>query len=483
MEAFTELLNKIDNYVWGIPLIVAILAVGLLLTIRLHGLQFRKMGLGFKYLFSKESKDKNGKNTGDVSSFQALCTALSATIGTGNIVGVATAIAAGGPGAMFWMWIAALVGTATKFSECTLAVKYRTQAEDGHIVGGPFYYIENGMGPRWKWLAKIFAFFGLLVGLWGIGTFSQINGITSAVQGFFDPDMKHPVTIVGVQLSWVTVIAGLILTLLVALVIIGGLKRISSVAEKIVPFMAIVYIAISLIVIFTHLPAIPGAIVEIVESAFGLRAAAGGALGAMVMAMQKGIARGIFSNEAGLGSAPIAAAAAKVDEPVRQGLISMLGTVIDTLIICTMTGLTIVLTDAWEIEGLEGVQITTKAFQIGLPFPEQLSSFLLMVCLIFFAFTTILGWDYYSERCLDYLTHNSKKATSIYRFLYILCVFIGPYMTVSAVWTIADIVNGLMAIPNLIALVALNGVVVAEVKKYFSKQKEMKNPGLAAGKS
>lgn len=473
MKAFNDLLGTIDNYVWGIPLIVAILAVGLLLTIRLKGLQFRKMGLGFKLLFSKESNKKSSGGTGDVTSFQALCTALSATIGTGNIVGVATAIAAGGPGAMFWMWMAALVGTATKFSECMLAVKYRTQAEDGHIVGGPFYYIEKGMGSNWKWLAKIFAFFGLLVGLFGIGTFSQINGITSAVQGFFDPNMAATVNIFGLQLSWSTVIAGLILTFVVALVIIGGLKRISSVAEKIVPFMAIIYIAISLIVILTHIPAIPGAFVTIVQSAFGLRAAAGGALGAMVMAMQKGIARGIFSNEAGLGSAPIAAAAAKVDEPVRQGLISMLGTVIDTLIICSMTGLTIVLTGAYQIDGLEGVQITSKAFQIGLPFPEQLSAFLLMLCLVFFAFTTILGWDYYSERCLDYLSHNSKRATKIFRTLYIICVFIGPYMTVSAVWTIADIVNGLMAIPNLIALIALNGVVVAEVKDYFDRAKRL----------
>lgn len=473
MKAFNDLLGTIDNYVWGIPLIVAILAVGLLLTIRLKGLQFRKMGLGFRLLFSKESNQKSAGGTGDVTSFQALCTALSATIGTGNIVGVATAIAAGGPGAMFWMWMAALVGTATKFSECTLAVKFRTQAEDGHIVGGPFYYIEKGMGSNWKWLAKIFAFFGLLVGLFGIGTFSQINGITSAVQGFFDPDMASTVNIFGLQLSWSTVIAGLILTFVVALVIIGGLKRISSVAEKIVPFMAIIYIAISMIVILTHIPAIPGAFVTIVQSAFGLRAAAGGALGAMVMAMQKGIARGIFSNEAGLGSAPIAAAAAKVDEPVRQGLISMLGTVIDTLIICSMTGLTIVLTGAYQIDGLEGVQITSKAFQIGLPFPEQLSAFLLMLCLVFFAFTTILGWDYYSERCLDYLTHNSMRATKIFRTLYIICVFIGPYMTVSAVWTIADIVNGLMAIPNLIALIALNGVVVAEVKDYFDRAKRL----------
>lgn len=472
LEAFTKFLVKIDDYVWGLPLIIAILAVGLLLTIRLRGLQFRRMGLGFKFLFSKESSGKT-KDSGDVTSFQALCTALSATIGTGNIVGVATAIAAGGPGALFWMWMAALVGTATKYAECMLAVKFRTKAADGHIVGGPFYYIENGMGEKWKWLAKIFAFFGLLVGLFGIGTFTQINGITSAVQNFFDPETKTAVHMFGHAYSVSTVIAGLLLTVCVAMVIIGGLRRISLVAEKIVPFMAVVYIAIALIVILTHLTEVPAAFAEIVQSAFGLRAAAGGALGAMVMAMQKGIARGIFSNEAGLGSAPIAAAAAKTNEPVRQGLISMLGTVIDTLIICTMTGLTIVIMGAWKIDGLEGVQITTKAFQMGLPFQERVSSFLLMMCLVFFAFTTILGWDYYSERCLDYLTHNSNKAVWIFRYLYILCVFIGPYMTVKAVWTIADIVNGLMAIPNLIALTALSTVAVAETKKYFDSHRQL----------
>lgn len=463
-EQFNALLVTIDDLVWNIPLIAAILATGIFLTIRLKGLQFRKLGTAIKYMFANESGGK-----GDVTSFQALCTALSATIGTGNIVGVATAIAAGGPGALFWMWLAALVGTATKFAECMLAVKYRQVAEDGHIVGGPFYYIEKGMGENWKWLAKIFAFFGLLVGLWGIGTFSQINGITSAVKNFFDPETKAAVQLFGMTYSWSTVIAGLILTVFVALVIIGGIKRISAVAEKIVPFMAILYIFIAVLVLVTHITQVPAALVTIIQSAFGLRAVSGGAMGAMIVAMQKGIARGIFSNEAGLGSAPIAAAAAQTDEPVRQGLVSMLGTFIDTIVICTMTGLTIVITDAYNIAGLEGVQITTKAFQIGLPFPETLSSFLLMICLVFFAFTTILGWDYYSEKCLEYLTHNNVKAVKIYRLLYILCVFIGPYMTVSAVWTIADIVNGLMAIPNLIALLALNGVIVAEVNDYLKR--------------
>ena len=464
-KLFNQILTSIDGFVWGVPLIVLILAVGVFLTIRVKGLQIRLLPRAIKELFVNE---KSG-DSGEVSSFAALCTALSATIGTGNIVGVATALVAGGPGALFWMWVAAFVGMATKYAECLLAVKYRTVAEDGHIVGGPFYYIEKGMGPKWRWLAKIFAFFGVCVGLFGIGTFTQINGITNAVQTFFDPDKTWTVHMFGMDYSWTVVIAGVLLSICVALVVIGGIKRISSVSQVVVPFMAVAYVVVVLIILLTHLGEIPGAFRTIIESAFGLRAAAGGALGAVLIAMQKGIARGIFSNEAGLGSAPIAAAAAQTKEPVRQGLVSMTGTFIDTIIICTMTGLSIVLTGAWQVEGLEGVQVTTYAFQHGLPIPGQISAFVLMICLVFFAFTTILGWDYYSERCLDYLTGNNKKVVRAYRWIYIACVFIGPYMTVSAVWTIADIVNGLMAIPNLIALLALNGVVVAETKKYFKK--------------
>ena len=347
------MLKAIDDFVWGVPLIVLILAVGIFLTIRLRGLQITKLPLAIKHMVANE---KNGEH-GEVSSFGALCTALSATIGTGNIVGVATALVAGGPGALFWMWIAALLGTATKYSECLLAIKYRVVAKDGHIVGGPFYYIENGMGEKWKWLAKIFAFFGVGVGLLGIGTFTQINGITSAVNNFFDPQNTWTVELFGRTYSWTVVIAGIILTLCVALVIIGGIKRISTVAQVVVPFMALLYVVVVLIILFTHLSAIPGAIVEIVQSAFGLRAAAGGTLGSILIAMQMGIARGIFSNEAGLGSAPIAAAAAKTNEPVTQGLVSMLGTIIDTVIICTMTGLSIVITGAWDM-GLEGVSVT-----------------------------------------------------------------------------------------------------------------------------
>ena len=463
-ETIGKVLNKIDDLVWGIPLIVLILAVGIFLTIRLRGIQFTKLIKAIKLIKENESDGEHG----EVSGFAALCTALSATIGTGNIVGVATALVTGGPGALFWMWIAALLGTATKFSECMLALKYREVAEDGHIVGGPFFYIEKGMGKNWKWLAKVFAFFGVGVGLFGIGTFTQVNGISSAVNNFFDPNNAWSVSLFGNTYSWTVVITGILLTLCVGLVIIGGLKRISRVAEIIVPFMAILYVVSALLVILFNITAVPAAVVEIVQSAFGMRAAAGGALGAILVAMQKGIARGIFSNEAGLGSAPIAAAAAQTSEPVKQGLISMMGTYIDTIVICTLTGLTIVITGAWDM-GLEGVAVTTKAFQMGLPFPDQVSAFILMICLVFFAFTTILGWDYYSERCLEYLTGGNLKVVKGYRWLYILAIFIGPYMTVAAVWTIADIFNGLMALPNIVALLALNGVIVAEVKKYLAK--------------
>ena len=467
LATISSILDQIDSLVWGIPLIVLILAVGIFLTVRLKGLQFTKLGLAIKHIAANERSGEHG----EVSSFGALCTALSATIGTGNIVGVATAIVTGGPGAMFWMWFAALLGTATKYSECLLAVKYRSVESDGHIVGGPFYYIEKGMGKNWKWLAKIFAFFGVGVGLFGIGTFTQVNGISSAVNNFFDPSNTWAVNLFGRTYSWTVVITGVILTICVGLVIIGGLKRISRVAEVIVPFMAVLYIAAALLVIICNITKVPAAIVEIVQSAFGMRAAAGGALGAIVMAMQKGIARGIFSNEAGLGSAPIAAAAAQVEDPAGQGLVSMMGTVIDTLVICTLTGLTIVITGAWNV-GLEGIAVTTKAFQDGMPLSGEIVSFILMVSLVFFAFTTILGWDYYSERCLEYLTGGNMKVVKGYRWIYILAIFIGPYMTVSAVWTIADIFNGLMALPNLVALVALNGVIVAETKKYFEKLKK-----------
>ena len=455
-KVINEFLVSVDDFVWGIPLMVLILAGGILLTTRLGLLQMRRLPLALKWMFKNEEE-----GDGEISSFAALCTALSATIGTGNIVGVATAVCAGGPGALFWMLVAAFFGMATKYAEGLLAVKYRVVAEDGHSLGGPFYYIEKGMGSNWKWLAKIFAFFFFFFGLFGIGTFSQVNGISSAVQNFFDPDKANCIAIPFLgSYSWAVVISSLILSLCVALILIGGLKRIATVSQIIVPFMAVIYFVFSICLILFNIREIPAAVVMIVKGAFNPEAVTGGVVGSMIVAMQKGIARGIFSNEAGLGSAPIAAAAAQSKEPVRQGLVSMTGTFIDTIVICTLTGLSIVLTGAWQVEGLEGVQVTTYAFQNGLPIPAQVSAFVLMICLVFFAFTTILGWDYYSERCLEYLTGGHKKTILTYRWLYIFAVFIGPYMTVKAVWTIADIFNGLMAIPNMIALFVLSGVVV-----------------------
>lgn len=465
-----QVLTTIDNFVWGVPLMVLIIAGGILLTVRLGVLQIRKLPLALKWMIKNEEEGE-----GEISSFAALCTALSATIGTGNIVGVATAVCAGGPGALFWMIVAAFFGMATKYSEGLLAVKYRVVSEDGHSLGGPFYYIEQGMGKKWKWLAKIFAFFGVCVGLFGIGTFSQVNGISSAVNGFFDADNSHCVNIPFLgEYSWSVVIASLVLAVCVALVLIGGVKRIASVSQVIVPFMAVLYVLFVGVLVITNITKVPTAFKIIVEAAFSPRAITGGVVGSMLVAMQKGVARGIFSNEAGLGSAPIAAAAAQTNEPVRQGLVSMTGTFIDTIVICTLTGLSIVLTGAWKVPGLEGVQVTTYAFQNGLPFSNQFCAAVLMICLVFFAFTTILGWDYYGERCLEYLTGKDEKKIKIYRWLYILAVFIGPYMTVAAVWTIADIFNGLMALPNMIALFALSSVVVKETKRFFDVYADQK---------
>lgn len=457
------ILEKISQFLWGIPLIVLILGCGIFLTVKLKGIQIRKLGLALKYMLKSEEG-----GDGDISSFGALCTALSATIGTGNIVGVATAIAIGGPGALFWMEIAAFFGMATKYTEGFLAIKYRVTDSEGTKLGGPFYYIENGMGKKYKPLAKMFAFFGVFVGLMGIGTFTQINGIASATNNFFHGENGTLIHIFGHNYSLVTIITGIIITLFVALVIIGGIKNISSVSQVIVPFMAVIYILCSLIIVFTHLDRVPDAISQIIGGAFGIKPLEGATVGTTIMiAMQKGVARGIFSNEAGLGSAPIASAAAKTKNPVRQGLVTMTGTFIDTICVCTMTGFAIIISGAWQDKNLEGVEITSAAFKYGLPFPERVSEFILMACLVFFAFTTILGWSYYSERCLSYLLgkYSSAKSTLIFRIIYICAVFIGPYLTVSAVWNIADIFNALMAVPNVIALIFLSGITAKETLK------------------
>ncbi len=480
LASFTDFVDMVDGWVWGVPLIASILVTGLLLTCILRFIHLFNLKRAFQYMFHQEVDP--GVN-GEVSQFGALCTALSATIGTGNIVGVATAIGTGGPGALFWMEVAAFFGMATKYAEGLLAVKYREVAPDGRVLGGPFYYIEKGLGRKWKPLAVAFAVFGALAGIMGIGTITQIHGITSAVQRFFDPNFNPADMATGLQLFGTTysvpvVVAGLIVTACVGLVVIGGLQRIAKVSTVIVPFMAIFYVVIIAFLLLGNLSKVTAALELIVRAAFNPSAFTGGMVGTIFIAMQKGIARGIFSNEAGLGSAPIAAAAAKTNEPTRQGLVCMTGTFIDTIVICTMTGLAIVVTGAWEPSlGLKGVDITIEAFSRGLAFlgpqADFIASFFLMTALTFFAFTTILGWDYYSEKCLEYLVGPKRTGlVKVYRLLYVLVVFIGPYLTVSVVWGIADTFNGLMAFPNLVALVLLSPVVWKTTKDYFDRLKK-----------
>jgi len=479
----TQFLDTVDGIVWGVPLIVLIMGAGILLTCRLKVMQFRKLGKALKYMVHNEEG-----GTGEVTSFGALATALSATIGTGNIVGVATAVVAGGPGALFWMIIAACFGMATKYAEGLLAIKYRVKKEDGTFLGGPFYYIEKGMkektGHNWKWLGKLFALFGCLAGAMGIGTITQVNGIANAAQSFFDPENVHLVNIAGGEYSIAVVLTAVVVAALAALVIIGGIKRIASVTTVVVPFMAIAYVIVCLCIIIVNIKEVPHAVGEIVTAAFNPSAVTGGVVGTMFIALQKGVARGIFSNEAGLGSAPIAAAAAKTHECVRQGLVTMTGTFIDTICICTMTGLALMASGAYDranqmnieagiLDGadpvVDGAALTQMAFGMGLPWSHAAGAFVVMAALAFFAFTTILGWDYYAERCFDYLTGGNKAAVQVYRWIYILAVLIGPFLTLSQVWTLADIFNALMAAPNLIALVVLSGVVAMETMDFFRR--------------
>lgn len=474
LDAFTVLVNRAGDFVWGVPLVTLILFGGILLTIRLGGLQFLHLPRALRYLF----KDESGVHGvhGEVSSFAALCTALSATIGTGNIVGVATAYVTGGPGALFWMWIAALFGMATKYAEGLLAVKYRERdPETGRMLGGPFLYIERGMGRRWKPLAVAFAFFGTLAGVGGIGTFTQVNSICAAAETFVHSYIGEgpPVVLFGVGYSPTLIIGSFTLAVLVALVVIGGLKRISSVAGKVVPLMVVLYVFFTLLLLLSNIGDIPGAVAVIVKGAFNPSAVTGGAVGSIFIAVQKGVSRGIFSNEAGLGSAPIAAAAARTKEPARQGLVSMTGTFLDTIIVCSMTGLALTITGQKFGDGaLQGAAATMQAFRDGIPFlPHAVTDCMLALSLVLFGYTTILGWCYYSERCLEYLTGRAGLPTMFFRWLYIAAVFAGPYMTISAVWGIADVFNGLMAVPNMIALIALSGVTARETKSYFKRLK------------
>ncbi|WP_407333010.1 alanine/glycine:cation symporter family protein [Enterovibrio sp. 27052020O] len=442
-----NLLEIVDNLVWGPPLLLLLVGTGVYFTFRLGAIQFFKLPLALTYLFTKE---KNVKDKGDVSSFAALCTALSATIGTGNIVGVATAIKLGGPGALFWMWMAALFGMATKYAECLLAVKYREQDANGNMLGGPMLYLEKGAGK--KWLARLFAFFTIGVACFGIGTFPQVNAIVDASQIAFN--IPHAVT-------------AIVLTLLVAAVTIGGIKSIAGMASKIIPTMTVIYVTACAAILFNHASAIPSAISLIVESAFTGTAATGGFVGATIMlAIQSGVARGVFSNESGLGSAPMAAASAQTNSCVRQGLISMVGTFLDTIVICSMTGLALVLTGVWSMD-IEGARMTTEAFSLGLN--EGFGPMVVAIGLMFFAFTTILGWNYYGERCVVYLF--GQRAVLAYKIVFVALVLSGAFIKLDMIWLIADIVNGLMAVPNLIGLILLRHVVADETNAYFDSLK------------
>ena len=441
-----DILSSINSFIWGPPLLILLSGTGLYLTVKLGLIQIFQLPRALSYLFKKE---QGNSQKGDVSAFAALCTALSATIGTGNIVGVATAVQAGGPGAIFWMWLVALLGMATKYAECLLAVKYRVRDKNGFMAGGPMYYIERGLGLGW--LAKLFAIFGVLVAFFGIGTFPQVNAITHAMNDTFNVPIEMTAAII---------------TLLVGLIILGGVKRIALVSSYIVPFMAVFYVATSIIIILLNLDKIPTALGLILHSAFNPQATLGGALGFTVMkAIQSGVARGIFSNESGLGSAPIAAAAAQTKEPVRQGLISMTGTFLDTIIVCTMTGIVLVLTGAWQAPGMEGAAVTNYAFSQGLG--SSIGATIVTVGLLFFAFTTILGWCYYGERCFVYLV--GIKGIKFYRIAFIILVGFGSFIHLNLIWILADIVNGLMAIPNLIALIGLRKVIIEETKDYFTR--------------
>ncbi|HEL1633884.1 alanine/glycine:cation symporter family protein [Streptococcus suis] len=442
-----ELMQNINNFVWGPPLLLLLVGTGVYFTLRLGVFQIGKLPTAFRLIFSS---DQSGQ--GDVSSFAALCTALAATVGTGNIVGVATAITTGGPGALFWMWVAAFFGMATKYAEGFLAIKYRTKDANGQAAGGPMHYITLGMGQKWKPLAIFFAISGVLVALLGMGTFSQVNSIASSMSASFGlaPQLVSIVTAISI-----------------AFFIFGGIEKISDVSTKIVPFMAILYILASLIVLVVHWNELLPTLGLVLKSAFSPAAAVGGFVGATVKeAIQRGIARGVFSNESGLGSAPIAAAAAKSDNPVEQGLISMTGTFIDTIIICTLTGLTILVTGQWSVEGLEGAPLTQAAFATVF---GNTGSIALMISLVLFAFTTILGWSYYGERCIEFLF--GTKSILPYRLVFVTMVALGGFLKLDLIWTIADIVNGLMALPNLIALLALSPVIIKETRQYFAKKK------------
>ncbi|KJZ12283.1 MAG: alanine/glycine:cation symporter family protein [Marinomonas sp.] len=451
MEALTNFIGTVNGIVWGWPMLILILGVGFFMSIGLKLMPILKLGTGFKLLAGGTKAEKGEESEGEVPPYQALMTAMAATVGTGNIAGVATAVFLGGPGALFWMWMTALVGMATKYAEAVLAVKYREVDEEGNHVGGPMYYIKNGMGKNWAWLGTTFAIFGAIAGF-GIGNGVQSNSIAQVIETNF---------------SVSPLITGLIVMVLVGAVLMGGIKRIGSVAGALVPFMAVAYIIAGLIVLATNADQIGPAMSLILESAFTGHAAEGGFAGAAVWAaIRFGVARGVFSNEAGLGSAPIAHAAAQTKDPVRQGLVAMLGTFLDTILICTITGLVIVSSGLWT-SGTSGAALTSAAFAQALP---GIGNYLVAISLAIFAFTTIIGWSFYGERCVEFLL--GVKAIKPYRILWILAIPVGATLSLDFVWLLADTLNAMMALPNLIAIVVLSPVVFQLTREFFDKQKK-----------
>lgn len=449
METVSKVLEQINHYVWGLPTLLLLVGTGIILTVRLKGLQFSKLLYAHKLAF-KKSEDTS--SSGDISHFQALMTAMAATIGMGNIAGVATAVTIGGPGAIFWMWITALFGMATKYAEAILAVKYRVSNENGEYSGGPMYYLERGLGK--KWLAVLFAIFGTTASF-GIGNMVQSNSVAEAMR---------------INFSFPPALTGIVMSFLIAIVILGGVKKIGKVTGYVVPIKAFFYIIAGLIIIFYHYDQIPEAFSLIFSGAFNGTAAAGGFIGSTVAsAIQIGMARGVFANEAGLGSAPIAAAAAKTDSPAKQALVSMTGTFLDTFIVCTITGLVLITTGAWK-SGKTGVEATTLAFQSVF---GTAGSMILGIAIILFAYSTILGWLYYGEKCVAYLF--GEGAVRYYKAIFIVMIAIGANLKLGIVWTFADIANGLMAIPNLIGLIGLSGIVVAETNRFLQAEKLKEN--------
>ena len=444
METITSIISSLNSIVWGKPMLILILGVGLYLLLGLRFMPWKKLSYASKELV----KGRRSEGEGDITPFQALMTAMSATVGTGNIIGVAAAILIGGPGAVFWMWITALVGMATKYGEAVLAVKYREVDNLGNHVGGPMYYIKNGLGAKWNWLAILFAIFGT-VAAFGIGNMFQSNAVSGALSSKFDIN---------------PMISGLVMAILAAMVIIGGIKRLGAVAGKLVPLMIFLYVAGALIIILVHISEVPAALALIVKSAFTIDSAAGGAAGSIIVVISAGVARGVFSNEAGLGSAPIAHAAAQNNSPVRQGVIAMLGVFIDTIIVCTLTALVIVLSGLWQVE-TDKTALSFLAFGQELPHAE----YIVIFGIIIFAYTTVLGWSLYGERCAEFLF--GEKIITPYRILWIIAIFFGATSDFDFIILLADTMNALMAIPNLIALALLGPVVFQISKDFFDKGK------------